>query len=202
MKHVLLALLLAAPAAAQENAVGDAEADAGATTGEAADAPGIAPSEEPAEDAPTAPPPEFDVTAGPCVLGLVWTGAAPPGLPSYASIGACTAPDEEPLLRMTCAGGEVTATVSRPYEAEAGDTVEATLLIDGRREILTGTAAFYELPEFMRLEGAPMTGRQVERLAASRNGLVTTPSESVPFHLTGSRAAITAMLDGCPEDLG
>ena len=189
MKHVLLALLLAAPAAAQE----DVAPDASTAIDEAI------PDEAAAEDVPTEDPMDFDVTAGPCILGLAWTGGAPPSLPSYASVGGCTAPNEDPLLLMRCVGGEITAIVSRPYDAEEGEMVEATLLIDGRRETLTGTAAFYELPEFMRLEGAPMTARQVERIAASRNGLVSTPNRSFPFHLTGSRAAITAMLTGCPE---
>lgn len=141
--------------------------------------------------------PSYEVVAGPCVLDLAWTAAAPPGEPSYASIGSCEAQGAEPLLRLTCEGGAIQATFSRPYNAEPGTPATGILMVDGRRADLSGTAARYETGGFVRLEDAPISRRDVERLASGRNGLMITANAYAPFHLTGSRRAIMAMLDSC-----
>ena len=131
--------------------------------------------------------------SGTCVRDQMWSAEG-----ATARLSGCTAPSEEPILTLRCMDGDVIAQAIVPLAPDLGEPAEATLMIDGRRETLSGLSDTFELAEADMLTGAPLSARTVERLASGRNGLLTAEG-SVPFHLTGSRAAISAMLETCEE---
>ncbi|CTQ48208.1 hypothetical protein [Jannaschia donghaensis] len=127
-----------------------------------------------------------DVT-GACTDGSLWwaTGDA-------AGLGPCDTP-EDGVFRIVCSDGTPALTVVSPYpiaEAQRG-TVDRT--VDGTTWRLEGRGTPMARTGDMGLADAPLPSDARAALAGGIAARLDMPTQTRPFHLTGSGAALAAL---------
>lgn len=135
---------------------------------------------------PALPATAQEVT-GSCTDGSLWWGGA-----QAAGLGPCESP-EEGFFRIACTAGTPTLTVLSPYPVADGQRGTVDLTVDGTLWRLEGAGTFFERTGDIGLSGAPLPAAARAALAAGRDARLDMPTETRPFHLTGSGAALAAL---------
>ena len=128
---------------------------------------------------------------GQCVDGSAWWQAG-----AFAGLGPCQSP-EEGFFVLACPDGPVTLDVDSPFEAEPDEPVTVTLDVDGRTFEAQGRAVLFARTDTVGAGEAEMPPEAVQALVAGSEAAFVLPSETRAIHLTGSGAAIRAMLANC-----
>ena len=128
---------------------------------------------------------------GACADGSLWWAEG-----RVAALGPCEAP-EAGFFVLACEGGAVLADAPFPFGAQAGERVATTLIVDDQTFAIEGEGTFFPGTEVVGLGRAPLPADALAALRAGRAAILATEAGPVELHLSGSGAAIAAMLDAC-----
>lgn len=128
---------------------------------------------------------------GTCTDGSLWWGAS-----GAAGLGPCESP-EEGFFRFTCTPDGTRLSVASPYPIALDQRGTVDLTVDSRLWRLEGRGTDMPATGIIGLAAIDVPAEVLTALAKGATARLDMPTESRPFHLTGSQAALAAMADDC-----
>ncbi|MFO6464643.1 hypothetical protein ACK8OR_09635 [Jannaschia sp. KMU-145] len=138
-----------------------------------------------------ASPAAAQTVTGACTDGSIWTGS-----PGDAGLGPCESPGEG-FFRLRCDAGSVVMNVESPYPIAEDQRGTVDLTVDGTVWRLEGVGRTFDRTDTRGLAAVAVPTEALDALAAGSTARLDMPTETRPFHLTGSGAALAALRDAC-----
>ena len=130
-------------------------------------------------------------TRGACTGGSLWWAEG-----RLAGLGPCESP-EEGFFLLACGPGGVTLDAVTDAGVAPGAPAAATLSVDGAPFALSGEGTFFPRTEVVGIGRAPVPPPALDALRRGAAARFDFPAETRDIHLSGSAAAIGAMLAAC-----